>query len=67
MGYRVQETDIVKFNGRTLKTDTKRYLLLNKARNYSTRIDDFGKKTSVYELIKGACIENLLPVCKNPE
>ena len=64
MGYRVQETDIVKFNGSTIKSDTKRYLLLNKARNYSTRIDDFGKKTSVFELIKGACKENLLPVGK---
>ena len=25
MGYRVQESDVVKFNGRTLKTDKKRY------------------------------------------
>ena len=62
MGYRVQETDIVKFNGRTLKSDKKRYLLLNKPRNYSSRLDDFGKKDSVFELIKGISKEKILPV-----
>jgi len=62
MGYRVQETDVVKFNGRTLKSDKKRYLLLNKPRNYSSRLDDFGKKDSVFELIKGSCKEKILPV-----
>ena len=62
MGYRVQETDIVKFNGRTLKSDKKRYLLLNKPRNYSSRLDDFGKKNSVFELIKGLSKEKILPV-----
>ena len=64
MGYRVQESDVVKFNGRTLKTDKKRYLLLNKPRNYSCRLDDFGKKDSVFELIKGACKERVLPIGK---
>ena len=29
MGYRVKELDIVKFNGRTLKSEKKQYLLLN--------------------------------------
>ena len=64
MGYRVQESDVVKFNGRTLKTDKKRYLLLNKPRNYSCRLDDFGKKDSVFELIKGSCKEKVLPIGK---
>ena len=32
MGYRVKELDIVKFNGRTLKSEKKQYLLLNKPR-----------------------------------
>ena len=64
MGYRVQESDVVKFNGRTLKTDKKRYLLLNKPRNYSCRLDDFGKKDSVFELIKGSCKEKILPIGK---
>ena len=64
MGYRVQESDVVKFNGRTLKTDKKRYLLLNKPRNYSCRLDDFGKKDSIFELIKGSCKEKILPIGK---
>ena len=64
MGYRVHKDDIVKFNGRTLKTDKKKYLLLNKPRNYSCRIDDFGKKDSVFNLVKGACKEKILPLNK---
>ena len=44
MGYRVKELDIVKFNGRTLKSEKKQYLLLNKPRNYSCRLDNYGKK-----------------------
>ena len=64
MGYRVQESDVVKFNGRTLKTDKKRYLLLNKPRNYSCRLDHLEKKDSVFELIKGSCKEKVLPIGK---
>ncbi len=64
MGFRVQETDVVKFNGRTIKSDKKRYLLLNKPRNYSCRLDDFGKKDSVFEIIKGSCKEKILPIGK---
>ena len=64
MGYRVQETDIVKFNGRTLKSEKKQYLLLNKPRNYSSRLDSYGKKDSIFELIKSACKEKILPIGK---
>ena len=64
MGYRVKELDIVKFNGRTLKSEKKQYLLLNKPRNYSCRLDNYGKKDSVFELIKGVCKEKVLPIGK---
>ena len=62
MGCRVYSTDIVKFNGRTLKSEKKRYLLLNKPRNYSCRIDNFYSNDSVFSLIKGCCKEKILPV-----
>ena len=64
MGYRVSENDIVKFNGRKLKSEKKQYILLNKPKNFSCRLDDFGKKTSVFELIKNTCKEKVLPVTK---
>ena len=65
MGYRVKELeDIVKFNGRTLKSEKKQYLLLNKPRNYSCRLDNYGKRDSVFELIKNVCKEKILPVGK---
>ena len=43
MGYRVKEFDVVKFNGRTLKTEKKQYLLLNKHRTCSCRLNNYGK------------------------
>ena len=64
MGFRVSENDIVKFNGRKLKFEKKQYILLNKPKNFSCRLDDFGKKNSVFELIKKTCKEKVLPVTK---
>ena len=64
MGFRVSENDIVKFNGRKLKFEKKQYILLNKPKNFSCRLDDFGKKNSVFELIKNTCKEKVLPVTK---
>ena len=52
MGLRVSENEIVKINGRKLKSEKKQYILLNKPKNFSCRLDDFGKKNSVFELIK---------------
>ena len=64
MGFRVSENDIVKFNGRKLKSEKKQYILLNKPKNFSCRLDDFGKKNSVFELIKNTCNEKVFPVTK---
>ena len=64
MGYRISPTDKVKFNGQLLKSDVLRYVLLNKPRNYSGRINPNTKTTSVMQLIKPACKEKVLPVDK---
>ena len=61
MGFRVMPTDTVKFNNETIASETKRYLLLNKPKNYLTSTDD-PKKKNVYELISKACKERLYPV-----
>ena len=62
MGYRVQSTDVVMFDGQKINPYKKRYLLLNKPNKFSSRIDNFGKKDSVFELIKKACKEKIFPV-----
>ena len=64
MGFRVSPTDEVKFNGQRLKFDTPRYVLLNKPKNYSGRIDSATSTTSVMQLIKPACKERIYPVDK---
>lgn len=61
MGFRVMPTDAVKFNNETIASETKRYLLLNKPKDYLTSTDD-PKKKNVYELIAKACKERLYPV-----
>ena len=61
MGFRVMPTDNVKFNNETIASETKRYLLLNKPKDYLTSTDD-PKKKNVYELVSKSCKEQLYPV-----
>ena len=62
MGYKLQPADEVKFNDARIKSETTKYLLLNKPKNYSGRMDDTAKKRTIQQLIAGACKEiiNLL-------
>tara|TARA_B100000749_G_scaffold246484_1_gene209405 strand:+ start:103 stop:873 length:771 start_codon:yes stop_codon:yes gene_type:complete len=62
MGYKLQLADEVKFNDARIKSETTRYLLLNKPKNYSGRIDDTTKKRTVQQLITGACKEIITPI-----
>jgi len=64
MGYRISPADVVKFNGQKLKSETLRYVLLNKPKNYSGRIDSGTKTTSVMSLISSACKERIYPIDK---
>ena len=64
MGYRVSSTDIVKFNGQKLKSDTPRYVLLNKPKNYSGRVESGTATSSVMQLIAAACKERVYPIDK---
>ena len=61
MGLRVKDTDTVKFNNETIRSETKRYLLLNKPKDFLTVTNDPRKK-NVYSLIESACKERLYPV-----
>ena len=61
MGFRVKNNDTVKFNNETIRSETKRYLLLNKPKDFLTVTNDPRKK-NVYSLIESACKERLYPV-----
>ena len=64
MGYKVSTTDEVRFNNSRIKSQTPRYLLLNKPKNYSGRMENSPNKKDVFGLIKGACKESVLPTCR---
>jgi 23S rRNA pseudouridine2605 synthase len=62
MGYRVKPSDQVKFNNELIRSEKKKYLLLNKPKGYITTSDDPKKRKTVFELIEGACKERLYPI-----
>lgn len=62
LGYRVQPSDDVQFDGKHIRPEKPVYLLLNKPKDYLTSMsDDRGRKT-VMNLIKDACKERVYPV-----
>ena len=62
LGYRVQPTDTVKFDGKVISSEKKEYILLNKPKGFiSTTDDEKGRKT-VMELIAGATSARVKPV-----
>lgn len=62
MGYRVQPTDEVRFDGVLINPETKRYVLLNKPKNYITTMEDERGRKTVMELVSSACKERIYPV-----
>lgn len=62
MGYLVKEGDVVTYDGHTLKSETKRYILLNKPKGYITTLEDQQGRQTVMELVEGACRERIYPV-----
>lgn len=62
MGFKVKPGDEVKYDGSTIRAETKRYVLLNKPKDFITTMDDpLGRKT-VMSLIFKACKERIYPV-----
>ena len=62
MGYKVQPTDAVKFEGTLLSPEKKQYVLLNKPKNYITTMDDDRGRKTVMELVANASKERIYPV-----
>ena len=62
MGYKVQSDDVVRFDGTSITPEQKRYILLNKPKNYITTMDDDRGRKTVMELISNASKERIYPV-----
>lgn len=62
MGYKVQPNDVVQFDGTSISPEQKRYILLNKPKNYITTMDDDRGRKTVMELIANASKERIYPV-----
>lgn len=62
MGYKVNPTDEVKFDDSIISPESKRYVLLNKPKNYITTMDDERGRKTVMELIRTAAKERIYPV-----
>ena len=62
MGYKVQPDDIVRFDGTSITPEQKRYILLNKPKNYITTMDDDRGRKTVMDLVSNASKERIYPV-----
>ncbi len=62
MGYRVKEGDVVTYAGQVLRSEPKRYFLLNKPKGYITTLDDPQDRNTVMLLVQGCCKERIYPV-----
>ena len=62
LGYKIKPDDVVKYDGATINAESKRYILLNKPKDFITTMDDpLGRKT-VMSLVRKACRERIYPV-----
>jgi len=62
MGYKVKLTDEVRFDGSLINPEKKRYVLLNKPKNFITTMDDDRGRKTVMELVGNASKERIYPV-----
>lgn len=60
MGYKINASDNVKFNNETINSETARYILLNKPKNYSEKTKNIEKNS--INLVSSACKERIYPV-----
>jgi 23S rRNA pseudouridine2605 synthase len=64
MGYKIKPGDVIKYDGETINAEKKRYVLLNKPKDFIVTFDDpMGRKT-VMSLVDKACKEQVYPIGK---
>lgn len=62
LGTKVGKDDVVSFNGETIRSERKVYILLNKPKDYITTSNDPQNRRTVFELIKSAGSERVYSV-----
>lgn len=62
LGFKVKEGDVVSYGGEVLRSEPKRYFLLNKPKGYITTLDDPQERNTVMLLMQGCCKERIYPV-----
>ncbi|MBQ6237634.1 MAG: rRNA pseudouridine synthase [Bacteroidales bacterium] len=62
LGFKVKEGDVVSYGGEILRSEPKRYFLLNKPKGYITTLDDPQERQTVMLLVQGCCKERIYPV-----
>ena len=62
MGYKVMPNDEVRFDDALINPEQKRYVLLNKPKNFITTMDDDRGRRTVMELVSKASKERIYPV-----
>ncbi|NUQ15962.1 MAG: RNA-binding S4 domain-containing protein, partial [Flavobacteriales bacterium] len=62
LGTKVRPEDKVHFGGQRLSMEKKRYVLLNKPKDFITTTDDPQERRTVMSLVAAACTERLYPV-----
>ncbi len=62
LGTKVKRSDVVLFHDQQVSIEKKVYVLLNKPKDCVTTSDDPNGRTTVMDLVKGACNERIYPV-----
>jgi 23S rRNA pseudouridine2605 synthase len=62
LGYKINQGDVIQYDGETINAEKKRYVLLNKPKGFITTMDDPRGRKTVMSLVNKACRERIYPV-----
>ncbi len=62
LGTKISHSDVVEYDEKIVALESKCYILLNKPKDCVTTSDDPNGRTTVMDLVKGACNERIYPV-----
>ncbi len=62
LGTKITHSDVVEYDAKVVALERKCYILLNKPKDCVTTSDDPNGRTTVMDLVKGACDERIYPV-----
>ena len=62
LGTKICHSDVVEYDDKVVALESKCYILLNKPKDCVTTSDDPQERTTVMDLVKGACNERIYPV-----